>query len=656
MTVTRGTADADLEALSLSKGRLVPLFSPNTHAYTSRVGDQLSATRTTVTARARSASSTVRITPPDIDTSAAAAGHQVALSAGANVIEVQVTAAGGSPSKTYRIDVTRAAMPANHAPTAHAGMDQIVGEDETVTLAGGGTDPEGATLSYRWWQTGGVPVRLSSPTARNPTFTAPNLPSQGTLTFALVVNDGAQDSEIADEVVITIRADNVVSFATTSASAPEGGVATLVVTTSRARPTALALRYTLGADGDPATADADAEDYGERVGEATLAAGETRTTIALAIADDDVIEPPRETFAVTFDVAGGNDPIGTKMALVTIEEGVCDRTPQVREALRARTARRGGTGVEWNCRSVTGGALSALSSLDLSGRGIEALRGADLEGLHGLRTLNLGGNRLTALPTGLFEGMAALDELNLSDNPGAPFALVMELARVDAADAAPGPATLKARVAAGAPFPMQARLIAAGAVVSDAKGAVESVDVALGKSASGPFAAELAAGASLARVALEVDAVPSDECGDYSSHRCFRGVETAAGSALVLFKERPRMVGTEPAGVTLAGVDEYRVPLTPLFTAAAGETLAFEAESDDPTLARAWVANGVLEIAPSLDGREGVATITVVAVDSDGLRVTLRFQVTVQFLPVHGRFQGWRLALPAIRIDSGNGN
>jgi len=50
-------------------------------------------------------------------------------------------------------------------------------------------------------------VTLSSATAAGPTFTAPNLAANGTLTFALVVNDGTNDS-MPDTVDIAVTADD----------------------------------------------------------------------------------------------------------------------------------------------------------------------------------------------------------------------------------------------------------------------------------------------------------------------------------------------------------------------------------------------------------------------------------------------------------------
>ena len=89
----------------------------------------------------------------------------------------------------------------NRAPTANAGSDRTVNTGASVTLSGSGSDADSDSLTYRWSQTSGTTVTLSSTTARRPTFTAPSNPV--TLVFRLVVNDGTVDSA-ADTVTIRV--------------------------------------------------------------------------------------------------------------------------------------------------------------------------------------------------------------------------------------------------------------------------------------------------------------------------------------------------------------------------------------------------------------------------------------------------------------------
>ena len=88
------------------------------------------------------------------------------------------------------------------SPVANAGADQTVALGATVSLDGSGSsDPDHETLTYRWTQTAGTDVTLSSATAASPTFTAPSSPA--TLTFELTVTDpgGLSDS---DQVVVSV--------------------------------------------------------------------------------------------------------------------------------------------------------------------------------------------------------------------------------------------------------------------------------------------------------------------------------------------------------------------------------------------------------------------------------------------------------------------
>ena len=66
------------------------------------------------------------------------------------------------------------------------------------------SDPDGNPLTYKWTQTGGTAVVLSSTTVAKPTFTAPA--TAGALTFSLVVNDGTVNSAAATTTVTVVAA------------------------------------------------------------------------------------------------------------------------------------------------------------------------------------------------------------------------------------------------------------------------------------------------------------------------------------------------------------------------------------------------------------------------------------------------------------------
>lgn len=113
----------------------------------------------------------------------------------------------------------------NRPPTSNAGTDQSVSKGTAVTLDGSGSnDADGNALSYRWTQTGGAAVSLSSGTTARPTFNAPA--ASGTLTFSLIVNDGKSDS-IADTVQVAVTNHAPVANAGADASIEAGQLYTL---------------------------------------------------------------------------------------------------------------------------------------------------------------------------------------------------------------------------------------------------------------------------------------------------------------------------------------------------------------------------------------------------------------------------------------------
>ena len=231
---------------------------------------------------------------------------------------------------------------------------------------------------------------------------------------------------VSGTATVTVSVGSSVTLDSGAGSAPEGGVVTLGLTVDPVPESAISVRYTLGTDDDPVTSDADASDYTDGGGGAVeIVAGASSAAIEMAINDDDEIESAREVFTVTLDTPGDDAGYGLGVvaaASVTIEEGVCDRTPQVGNEI----VQQAGVG---DCAQVEDRHLASIQELNLCfpkyewmwlecerNDPITALRAGDFLSLSGLEELVLAGNDLTALPQGVFSDLSRLASLDLHVN------------------------------------------------------------------------------------------------------------------------------------------------------------------------------------------------------------------------------------------------
>ena len=97
----------------------------------------------------------------------------------------------------------------NQPPMADAGPDQTVGEGQAVLLDGSNsTDSDDGIASYHWVQIGEPVVNLSDSDVKRPTFTAPDMGSQGAaLTFELTVVD-QNGNQGKDVCVVNVTSEN----------------------------------------------------------------------------------------------------------------------------------------------------------------------------------------------------------------------------------------------------------------------------------------------------------------------------------------------------------------------------------------------------------------------------------------------------------------
>ena len=89
--------------------------------------------------------------------------------------------------------------------------------------------------------------------------------------------------------------------------------------------------------------------------------------------------------------------------------GICDRTPQVRDGILLALEAD-------DCAAVESEALAGVRILFLSEERITTLRAGDFDGLTSLRILDLAHNQLTALPVGVFDELYSLERLYLGHN------------------------------------------------------------------------------------------------------------------------------------------------------------------------------------------------------------------------------------------------
>ena len=298
----------------------------------------------------------------------------------------------------------------------------------------------------------------------------------------------------------------------------------------------------------------------------------------------------------------------------------------------------------WICAATRWPALAAeavadapaLERLLLGGNALAAVPRQALAALPRLRDLDLSGNALQALPAGVFAGLT-LRQLRLDGNPGAPFALAVELERVDAEPWAPPPATIRASVPGRGAVRRVGAAVGAGRDVR--RRHRDGADDGAGWRDGRRKSRRAVGGRFRAGVGVRVRPRRPRRCLDGP---CWRGFALTAGEPLALFVRGPQAL-TVSAPEALFG-SALRLPLAALAAPAeAGGELSWRASSSDASVATVRIIGGSLLVEPE-PGAEGTVLVEVTATDANGQKATVRFEVEVEF-HWRARHNGWRLEL-----------
>ncbi len=217
--------------------------------------------------------------------------------------------------------------PSNQAPTANAGTNQTVAAGATVTLTGAGsTDSDGTVAQYTWTQSSGTPVvTLTGASTVSPTFIAPTLAAEATLTFSLVVRDNRGASSSTANVQIIVSAGVVNSLPTANAGVPQTVASGAAVTLTGAASTdadGVITQYAwIQSGGSPVVTLTNANTVSPTFTAPTVAT-DTSFSFSLVVTDDDGgVSVPHTVTLTVLAAVGGNVNVSGRVTFTRIPFG-----------------------------------------------------------------------------------------------------------------------------------------------------------------------------------------------------------------------------------------------------------------------------------------------------------------------------------------------
>ena len=242
-----------------------------------------------------------------------------------------------------------------------ADLELLAGDTVEIDVSGNFDDPDGDALTY---DVATSDEGVATAAIEGATVTVIAV-SDGNASLTVTASDpGGLLAQQSFSATVDPPGDPRVQFLTDPVAVLEGETFLVEVEARPPPESTLEVGYSIGGDDDPRTNDADVADHdGGRGGTVRFEAGSRRATLEIAVRDDEAAEPTREVLAISLDrpEEGAGYQLGSSVAAVaTIEEGVCDRTPRVRDELMFIT------GV-YRCHEMDGSHLAAIDTIDLRG-------------------------------------------------------------------------------------------------------------------------------------------------------------------------------------------------------------------------------------------------------------------------------------------------
>ena len=346
----------------------------------------------------------------------------------------------------FQLDLSNNPGSASFVPKADAGEDLVLRAGETATLGGPGTggvrggrtsNTPGSRSTRRAtrWRMAERTEGLSARTWRGRASPRRRSPRSGCCATGWRSRAGGMAAPMSytasDTVTVTVRAAPAVT-AVALTSAPQNRILPtyragerIEVSVTFSAPVTVTGRPTIGLEVGTVTRPAayltksapNVLVFGYTVDADTDADGVAVPANGILLAGGTIADAQGGAAALGHDAVAADAAHkvnGGRMALIG---GVCDRTPEVREALVGHA--NANDPMVTHCSQVGDDELAGIAgALDLSDQGIAALKPGDFAGLGRMTGLDLSDNALTALPAGVFEPLTGLATLDLSGNPG----------------------------------------------------------------------------------------------------------------------------------------------------------------------------------------------------------------------------------------------